>query len=301
MISVNVVGGLGNQLFQIFAAIAYSMREKTPFVFPLHKYDEKTRPTYWDEGSFLHSLNPFVSPNNLNLPIYREPFFQYKKLPRLNSQENVHNGGDIILHGYFQSYKYFQENYNTISRMIRIEEQRKMVLEKCRNIFLNDDVETVKYISLHFRLGDYKRVQHCHNLLQNDYYMLALKHIINIVNHSNNSDKIQYKVIYFCEKEDDAVVEKRIEKINELINRIFKNINISFIRINDTLEDWEQMLAMSLCEHNIIANSSFSWWGAYINDNPDKIVTYPSIWFGPMMADKNVSDLFPDDWKMINL
>ena len=299
MISVNVVGGLGNQLFQIFASISYSMREKTPFVFPLNKYDEKTRPTYWHEGSFLHSLNPFVSPNNLNLPIYTEPFFQYKELPRLNSQENVHNGGDIILHGYFQSYKYFQENYNTISRMIKIEQQRKMVLEKCRSIFLNDDDENVKYISLHFRLGDYKRVQHCHNLLGNEYYMLALKHIISNIN--STSDKLQYKVIYFCEEEDDKIVQERIGLINEMIKKVFKNINITFIKINHELKDWEQMLAMSLCEHNIIANSSFSWWGAYINDNPEKIVTYPSIWFGPMKADENVTDLFPHDWKVISL
>jgi len=50
---------------------------------------------------------------------------------------------------------------------------------------------------------------------------------------------------------------------------------------------------------NIIANSSFSWWGAYFNGNKDKIVCYPSVWFGPKLADKDTSDLCPDSWEVI--
>ena len=56
---------------------------------------------------------------------------------------------------------------------------------------------------------------------------------------------------------------------------------------------------MSLVQHNIIANSTFSWWGAYLNKNKDKIVTYPSIWFGPENKDKITIDLFPSNWDKI--
>ena len=55
---------------------------------------------------------------------------------------------------------------------------------------------------------------------------------------------------------------------------------------------------MSLCSHNIIDNISFSWWGAYFNGNKDKIVCYPSVWFGPKLANKDTSDLCPDSWRL---
>ena len=55
------------------------------------------------------------------------------------------------------------------------------------------------------------------------------------------------------------------------------------------------MLSMSCCEHNIIANSTFSWWGAYFNDKKEKIGCYPGQWFGPKLADKNTKDICPEE------
>ena len=67
--------------------------------------------------------------------------------------------------------------------------------------------------------------------------------------------------------------------------------DFSFVKVSNTITDWEQLLIMSCCEHNIIANSTFSWWGAYLNQNQDKIVCYPNKWF----ADEKRMD-FPDSW-----
>ena len=61
------------------------------------------------------------------------------------------------------------------------------------------------------------------------------------------------------------------------------------------------MHLMSLCNHNIIANSTFSWWGAYFNHHEDKIVCYPDIWFGPAQGNKYMGDLFPEKWYKVSL
>jgi hypothetical protein len=74
--------------------------------------------------------------------------------------------------------------------------------------------------------------------------------------------------------------------------------DLKFIRVENTFEDWEQMLLMSCCHHNIIANSSFSWWSAYFNKWSDKIICYPSVWFGPEST-HNTKDLCPKNWNKI--
>ena len=109
------------------------------------------------------------------------------------------------------------------------------------------------------------------------------------INTINNSIRT---VLYFCE---DADFDEVLEKIYNL-EQIFPEL--IFMRGDNMLQDWEQMMLMSLCSHNIIANSTFSWWGAYFNTNPTKIVCYPGTWFGPK-AGHDTSDLFPEDWIMI--
>ena len=78
-------------------------------------------------------------------------------------------------------------------------------------------------------------------------------------------------------------------------------MDVEFIRCPQAVsQDWQQMLVMSCCHHNIIANSSFSWWGAYLNKNIRKIVCYPSKWFGPKTQHHDTSDLCPEEWTKID-
>ena len=140
------------------------------------------------------------------------------------------------------------------------------------------------FISLHFRIGDYAKLQQYHCLLNIQYYIDSIKHII------NKTNKDDWVILYCCEKNDLKLIQQKIKGMKNHFP------NIVFERVSDNYQDWEQMLIMSLCRHNIIANSTFSWWSAYFNDNEDKIVCYPSAWFGPMFANKNTNDLFMEDW-----
>ena len=159
-------------------------------------------------------------------------------------------------------------------------------LDKLRKPYITT-YDYMNTISLHFRIGDYKNLQEHHPLLDKDHYIKSIIHIINI------SKKDNWHILYFCEDEDIDYVNDKIE--------IMRNefINLSFTKIDSIYKDWEQLLIMSLCSHNIIANSSFSWWAAYFNTN-NNIVCYPDIWFGPKQGNKDMSDMFPSSWSKIN-
>jgi hypothetical protein len=179
------------------------------------------------------------------------------------------------LHGYFQTEKYFVDQYKKIIDAIGLSRMQQDIRKKTG--VLSDKTN----VSLHFRLGDYVHKQGHHPVLPLKYYVNALKHIDQKAN-----------VIYFCEDADLETVNLSVQ----VLSRMYPDHK--FIRA-DLKEDWEQLLLMSVCDHNIIANSSFSWWGAYFNTNPEKKVMYPSLWFGPLMVNTNTVDLCPASWTKV--
>ena len=277
-------GGLGNQLFQIFTTIAYSLEYSKPFFFLNIKQlgtglnSVVIRYTYWH--TFLSGLKPFLKqPDELPKLLYiKEKAFKYEKLP-----ENFEKTYGSLLVGYFQSPKYFDKYKNAICRLINLDLKTMIVKLK-----IDINFDSNQYISMHFRLGDYKKYPQIYPILNNTYYSNSLSFILEQV---TNKPK---KVLYFCEDSDLIDVKNTIDMLEPLYP------NLTFIRANQIFEDWEQMLLMSLCKYNIIANSTFSWWGAYLNKNVNKIVCYPEQWFQPETGN-DTSDLFPEDWHSISL
>ena len=277
MITCILMGGLGNQLFQIFTLIAHSINTNQKFILPekLPVYDK--RHTYWN--SLLINLQKYISnTDSVKWNQYNEPNFHYNKLQLSDN--------NLILHGYFQSYKYFDNVWEQISIIVGFNEQIEQTKTKYNNYF-NDDY----IISMHFRVGDYLSIQDHYYILDYNYYEKSIELIINKTNINN------FTILYFCEEND-------VQTVNLIISNLQnKFLELKFIKIDFTISDWEQMLLMSLCNHNIIANSTFSWWGTYIGYklNENKIVCYPSKWFGPKFSHYNVSDLFLDKWNKILL
>lgn len=281
MITCNLMGGLGNQIFQIFATISYAIKSKNQFKFinvpTLGGGTTTIRNTFWN--SFFSKLRPFLI-DNISQPIHiiREKDFTFNELP---IYEII--GSDCLIYGYFQSYKYFHENYEMICRIIGLGKMKDNILQK---LCLNDEY-LQNCISIHFRLGDYKKIQEYHPLATYEYYRNSLNFIKNKTHQS-------YNILYFCEDTD-------IDDVMRTITRLEKEFpDYKFIRGDNKLADWEQLLFMSCCHHNIIANSSFSWWAAYFNSWRDKIICYPSIWFGEM-AKNNTKDLCPPEWNRIQV
>jgi len=124
-------------------------------------------------------------------------------------------------------------------------------------------------------------------IMDNQYYINAINHII------TKTKKEDWDIIYYCEEKDNIEVGQRIRYIQRRVPKC------TFHKASDEMKDWEQMLLMSASTHNVISNSSFSWWGAYFNPNTDKIVTYPEKWFGVAKKENDTIDLCPPNWTKI--
>jgi hypothetical protein len=256
MIAIVIKGGLCNQLFMIFAGISYALD---------NNIDYFIYPTLIAKDYFNNFFKTIKS--KVNIPIDLDKCFKYEE-PNFHYDQITQNKQNILIKGYFQSYKYFDNNYDKILKIMDISLKNK----------LN------KTISIHFRIGDYIGLQYNHNILPISYYINALEFL------KTKIDIKEYKILVFCQECDNQFVFSNLKKLN-----------YNFEKVDDTIQDYEQLLLMASCEHNIIANSTFSWWGAYLNNNKSKIVCYPSQWFGPGLSHNNTNDLCPDEWYKITL
>jgi hypothetical protein len=320
--TTEIMGGLGNQLFQIFNLVAYCLRYKLPFYFsnePIQAGHRKQ--TYW-HTPLLQSLKPFVKIPHDWRPsppaILQEHGFHYQPL---QFYEQPH----VKLFGYFQSYKYFQDQETNIFKLLQLNKTQAVVKKQTQNKY-----NYAQTIAVHFRVGDYVNLTKYHPLMSLEYYTEALTQFLRDQQQAQEEasaageqreqaekDKIRstalcetaeeaakvctltdpYTVLYFCEKADQTYVETQLVHKLEA-NPIFKD-KFKFQCIDHALADWEQLMVMSLCKYHIIANSTFSWWGAYLGASSQ--VYYPATWFGPGQGYKYMGDLFPPDWHQINI
>ena len=170
--------------------------------------------------------------------------------------------------GYFQSEKYFKHNRDKILELFKPQEKiNKFLLKKYSNLINNE-----KHVSVHIRRGDYLKFSDYHTNLNKDYYYKAMNYF-----------KDEYKFIFFS---DDI----------EWCKETFTNKNNIFIEKQDDILD---LYLMSKIKNNIIANSSFSWWAAWLNENENKKVIAPSTWFGFKNGHLDKKDLLPKEWKII--
>lgn len=290
MIVVKLVGGLGNQMFEYAAAkgLAAKLGVETKIDKGwFNQIPTNATPRHYELNSFklkqdFIGLEPFFAGASLAsrgkalvasafgrkvLKLYRESHYHY-------SPDLLRQPDNTYLDGYFQSEKYFahirEDLLADFSWAKPAVGKNKKLLE-----VINKDVNSV---SIHVRRGDYvsnENATEFHGLRGIDYYQAATKTIEKSVKKPN---------YYVFSDEPDWCKE----------NLKFKH--------NTTYIDWntdgaEDMRLMKSCRHNVLANSSFSWWSAWLNANEDKIVVAPKQWFSDPTI--NTDDVVPESWRRI--
>ena len=247
MISCQLKGGLGNQLFQIATSFSYALDANIDF---------KLSSPLLDKWGCMQGESPKVYLGNVFSDIdttphipnntYNEPSFTYQKIPDGLT--------DYIFNGYFQSEKYFKHNGEAILSLFNFEKFKGLV----------DKYDCENACSIAVRRGDYLKRRRIYNVLDMEYYNKAMD--------TTNCDK------YIVHSDD--------------INWCKANlIGDKFIFAD--LPPPAIIYLTSICKHNIIANSTLSWWGAWLNKNKHKKVICPKLWFTNKESSR---DLIPKDW-----
>jgi len=182
---------------------------------------------------------------------------------------------DVYLEGYWQSEKYFASTEGLLRREFTIRQSLSG-----RNQEMAARIAGCNTVSLHVRRGDYvsnPNASRVHGLCGADYYQAAVRRIAEIVP--------QPHLFVFSDDPEWAARNLHLDH------------PMTIVTGNDTQRDYEDLHLMSLCKHHIVANSSFSWWGAWLDTNPDKIVIVPARWFAREQHDTR--DLFPPAWQVI--
>ncbi len=290
---VQIDGGLGNQMFQyVFAKSLYRYYSNvfvSTFIALRSKQHNGIELTnvfgiQINENKIVQFLSYVIYMSekicnrlNLNLDILR--FFLNILGLKIYSENGFSvfdktvfelNGGNVYFKGYWQSEKYFINNCVPMNLF-----QFNINKLNDKSAFTANVIKThSNFVSVHIRRGDYL-AENAINMLGNvcslDYYCSAIDYFI-------NSD-IKYQLVFFS---DDI----------EWVKLNFRYVDAIYVDWNLGKDSWQDMYLMTLCTHNIIANSSFSWWGAYLNTNPKKIVIAPQNWHKL----HNAPDICPADW-----
>lgn len=257
---VQMIGGIGNQMFQ------YALYRK--FIeMGIHTKYEHLRTSQYHNGFVLDKVFNIVENPISNLSESDSMSrFQENTWPKFNPE--ILNKRDIYLCGNWQNIGYFPDE-----NILRKDLSFKIDLDEKNKEILNQIKET-NSVSIHIRKGDYSSMPHY--FFQADwmnYYGLAISQIIK----KNNS-----KLSFFIFSDDIEWAKKNILVGNKI-----------FVEGNKGFDSWKDMMLMSECKHNITANSTFSWWAAWLNKNPEKLITTPNKWF---LDGTNSNLITPDNW-----
>lgn len=294
MIITRLIGGLGNQMFQYAAGRALSLRmgvelkvDTSGFeTYGLRRYELGAYPIAAEIASpeelalvgggvpaprsrWRSVLHRWIGGSSVPSPaLYREPHFPF-------DADLARQSPPIYMDGYWQSERYFSDVAEILRRDLTPREPLDPV-----NAETASEIVGSEAVSLHVRRGDYVTNAHTnayHGTCSLDYYRAAIEHI--------GSHVASPRLFVFS---DDADWTRK---------NLNTDLPTTYVSANPPDRGFRDIQLMSLCRHHVIANSSFSWWGAWLNPRSDKIVVAPSQWFAA--GGNDTRDLVPDRWVRI--
>lgn len=261
MIYVSLKGRMCNQMFQIATAKALAIDNSTDFICSNQVAGIIPTP----EESRLYRKTTLRNVQFAHL--YPMNYVLHNDPPNF-SYEKIKYHQNILLNGYYQSEKYFKEHRQQIIELYECPSGLESVIEgRFKSLLGRNDT-----CSVHVRRGDYIKYKDYHNNLSTEYYENCFY------------EKKGSHLVFFS---DDI----------EWCKETFKNKEATFV---DTESDVVEFYLMSRMKDNIISNSSFSWWAAWMNLNEDKHVIAPKKWFGPKNTHFLTEDIIPKTWELIN-
>ena len=290
MICIQLNGGLGNQMYQYSVGRAMAYKLQTELLLDTTQFKKKRLTEGYNYRSYelgifnikareataddIKKLKPlfYRIANGLTMRmglrgIQSSRYLIEKGYSYNESIETIDK--DCFLAGYWQSFRYFQ----SIESLVRKDFEFPQVLDK-ENVQRINMIKSENSISLHIRRTDF--VNNIHGTCSIEYYKKAAECFANMVN----------SPYYFIFSDDIGWVQKNLQLAYPH----------EFVTGHEGKQSYIDMQLMSLCKHNIIANSSFSWWGAWLNSNPDKVVIAPKEWFAVKTMNKQTKDLIPEEW-----
>ncbi len=260
MVTMQIMGGLGNQMFQ-YAMSRNLIAEGSMVKYDLSYFNGKGRPYELNlfpnikmegfKGRVGKGYELIYGARRKAAKLMGGYVYENMDVPYDSALEGMKKG---FLFGYFQNERYFKAVSDEICRDFMFPEGEKRLKDYLKKI------ENENYVSLHIRRGDYLEMQDIYGgICDTSYYNKAISYFI------EQDREVRFLVI----SNDISWVQKnmKIPNAEYLVGGSF-----------DNYQNWYDMCIMSHCRHNIIANSTFSWWGAWLNNHKDKIVICPKRW-----------------------
>jgi len=291
MIVVKLSGGLGNQMFQYACGLSLAHDLDTELYLDLSSYNnhkhlgtvrhfeldifkiiinlatEKELKKFYPPSNALHRQFWKLARKANPTLIIEEKDFSYRPIEHQRCK-NLH------LIGYWQSYRYFNPVAEKVRKSFSFTSSPNAINAKTL-----EEIQACESVAVHIRRGDYvsdKSTNQFHGVCSLPYYTEAIKYM-----------RAHLKEPFFFFFSDDP----------DWVKHTFEDVkNSKVIDYNKDVEAYNDMRLMAACRHNIIANSSFSWWGAWLSNHQNKIIIAPEQWFAKKDNSYSTNDLLPDHW-----